>query len=144
MEFKVGDRIRVLDNAVGDASNHKNKYGVIVDVCSTNCYSSIKLDSGEEFNVYDGSREYSQEIELESITKQKNKMEDITKFDKKAISEAVKEIDEERLDKQKEDAKNILRGIYSKKDKAEESKEKLSEDLKEINKELGAFTKASK
>jgi len=73
-----------------------------------------------------------------------NKMEDITKFDKKAISEAVKEIDEERLDKQKEDAKNILRGIYSRKDTAEESKEKLSGDLKEINKELSVFAKASK
>ncbi len=145
MEFKVGDRVRVLDNACGDASRHKNECGVIIDECSGHSYLSVKSDSGEVFNVYDGSGEYKQEVELiEPITKQKNKMGDITKFDKKAISEAVKEIDEERLDKQKEDAKNILRGIYSRKDTAEESKEKLSGDLKEINKELGAFTKASK
>ncbi len=144
-KFKVGDRVRILDNATGDASFHKNECGVITDECSGHCYSSIKLDSGEVFNVYDGSEDYKSEVELiESITEQKSKMTDIKKFDKKALSEAVKDIDEERLDKQKEDAKDILRGIYSKKDTAEESKEKVGEELKEIDKELNAFTKASK
>ncbi len=148
MKFKVGDRVKA--KGLVDCVNLKNKEGTIIRIIERDgCPIGVEFDekfaeghgcngSGKKGFCRNGKRG---EFEL---VYQKTKMEDIKKFDKKAISEAVKEIDDERLDKQKEDAKNILRGIYSKKDKAEEDKEKLGEELKDIDKELGAFTKAAK
>ena len=137
-EFKIGDRVTLKDD-YEFKHQQKGKFGTIIEKDPDGTGSDWCRVKWE-----DDSRNNYQECGMVLITEQKNKMTDIKKFDKKALSEAVKDIDEERLDKQKEDAKDILRGIYSKKDIAEESKEKVSEELKDIDKELNAFTKASK
>ncbi len=156
-QFKVGDIVRFNTNK-GDVPDYYSNEGRISEDLLKHGGTSWNGENCEVLGLHNeyvavkflasGRDKYTclafDSENLILITEQKNKMTDITKFDKKAISDAVKEVDEERLDKQKENAKDILREIYSKKDTAEEGKEKLSEELKEINKELNAFTKASK
>ncbi len=140
-KFKVGDRVKrkeqYLDGCWSyDCTKEDKDPRAVYEVSEVTDCGDIYLGVGGHFSW--------NRAKYELVTETKKTMENITKFDKKAVSDAVKDIDEERLDKQKEDAKTILRAIYSRKDTAEESKEKLSEELKDINKELGAFTKAAK
>ena len=105
----------------------------------------ISISDGR-FNVLwdNGNKSSYEDFKLLPSVNQKSKMQDISKFDKKALSDAVSEIAEERLDKQKEEAKSKLREIYSRKDTADDSKERLDTELKDISKELKVFEKSAK
>lgn len=132
-EFKVGDKVKRISG-----SHNRMCVGDLDIIRYVNSSTSMDLK-------HHGNGHMPESFELVT-DKEKTKMteKDIKKFDKKALGEAVKDIDEERLDQQKDKAKDILREIYSRKDTTEESKEKVSEELKGINKELNDFTKASK
>ena len=134
--FKVGDRVKRKKE--GSSSWKLRCDNEQIDALGN--FQVLSVDENGDINLgVDGSYHW-RNTNFELVTEAKTKM-DITKFDKEAISEAVKDIDEERLDKQKEKAKDVLREIYSKKDTAEEKKEVLTDELKDINKELNTFTK---
>lgn len=141
-KFKIGDMVKIISiNFEVSGSLQKKDIGKVCKITSAGEDITTYLLNDNEFGA-----NFPQNS-LELVTdKEKTKMteKDIKKFDKKALGEAVKDIDEERLDQQKDKAKDILREIYSRKDTTEESKEKVSEELKGINKELNDFTKASK
>lgn len=65
----------------------------------------------------------------------------VKKFDKAVLNSARDEIVEERADKQKEEAKGVLREIFERKDKAEEIQEDAEKELKEVGVDLKVFNK---
>ena len=73
-----------------------------------------------------------------------NEMENLNEFDKKALMDAKKEIEQERAEAQKEKAKEILRDIMNTKDKAEEIIKSTTKRLEEIDESLTVFRKLKK
>ena len=99
-----------------------------------------------------GSEDYfknhlNKEISVEDIFGKlinKETMENIEDFDKKALSDAKKEIAMERAELQKEKAKKVLRTILNKKDEAEDVLKSTTKELEEIDESLKVFDKPKK
>lgn len=71
----------------------------------------------------------------------KETMTDITEFSKKSLNDAKKEVALERAEKEKETAKEVLREIYNRKDKAESVIKTTNKDLEKIDESLEEFNK---
>ena len=124
--FSEGDKVEVILNKAGielhEGEGVNNDSGEDVNLSDT-------AVNGETYNIVGN---YKQGAVTE---------EDVSKFDKTALSDAIGDIDEERAEIQKEKAKEVLREILGRKDVVEFNLEKNQEELKGITKELKVFYK---
>ena len=135
-KFKVGDRVK-RNFSVNDNFN-KGDVGTIVSFdLKSFCNVNIKMDINGMLSS-GNSPEYLTLIEQEKLINEKT-MENLEDFDKKALSDAKKEIAVERAEIQKEKAKEILRRIMKDKDEAEEVIRLAEGELEEIDESLKVF-----
>ncbi len=124
--FSEGDKVEVILNKAG-IELHEGE--------------GINSDSGEDVNLSDTAVN-GETYNIVGNYKQGGVTEDdVSKFDKTALSDAIGDIDEERAEIQKEKAKEVLREILGRKDVVEFNLEKNQEELKGITKELKVFYK---
>ena len=132
MKFKIGDKIRGIEGETPytDTIRAKNFQGEVVEVGENTFSAKVikgnsKLTIGYVFN-------YLEDQYFELINKpMETEIGKIKDFDKDALAEAKKEIEEERADAQKETAKVVLRDLMNKKDEAIARVKEIDAGLKE-------------
>ena len=125
------------------AFNEGNKVEVVLSKAGIELHEGecVNSDNGDEVSLSDTAIN-GETYNIVGNYKQGAVVEDdVSKFDKTALADAIGDIDEERAEIQKEKAKDVLREILGRKDVIEFNLEKNQEELKAIDKELKVFYK---
>lgn len=150
--FKVGDRVKALGSV--SCLNMEGKIGTIKDInnSKSDTWYGIEFDeSFDEGHNLDGSAEKGYGrwsnaedfFELVTPKSKENKMDidKIKSFDKDVLKTAQEEVLMERAERNKEEAKEVLREVLDRKDKAEAVVEDANKELKEVGADLKVFNK---
>lgn len=134
-KFKVGDKVK----RIRGCNDHFNEGETGIIECIDCEWCIVRLNKNGYLSC--GNEVVNLElVESEKLINEQT-MENLESFDKKALSDAKKEIAIERAETQKEKAKAILRGIMKDKDEAEEVIKLATEELEEIDENLKVFNK---